>query len=386
MRPLKRLQRLQRSHDRGAVSVVVAITLVFVLVPMTAFVINAGSLYLARQNAQNGADAAALALAKACATAQPECTTDVAGTDLSPLVSANVNPGSAELSAPPCIQRDGTVCAEHDLTTLADCPYPLPASLDGVQVRARADIELPFPFLEGPSDGRADTCASAAWGPLGSHTASVPITISECGWEAQGGDAQAAPGGSGYGYGGDGMPPWPAQDKELTVVTTGDSNTCLVDGRTANGGFSWLVANGCQTQVSNGEWVNGDPGNNLECPDITDYLGKTILVPVYDCAVVSKTGAPSGTPSGMPSCNIEDYKGGGSNVWYHIKGWASFYLSGWSFSGNRQASILTGNTSCGGNGNSQRCLFGWFTKNTLSDGEIDPTAPEFGVSVIEMTG
>jgi Flp pilus assembly protein TadG len=60
--------------DRGAVAVIVAILLAGgVLLGFLALVIDVGELYLERQQLQSGADSAAIALARACATATQDC-------------------------------------------------------------------------------------------------------------------------------------------------------------------------------------------------------------------------------------------------------------------------------------------------------------------------
>ncbi len=63
--------------DRGAVAVIVAILLGGgVLLGFLALTVDVGALYLEHQQLQSGADSAALAVAKACATNAPQCTDD----------------------------------------------------------------------------------------------------------------------------------------------------------------------------------------------------------------------------------------------------------------------------------------------------------------------
>ena len=60
--------------DRGAVSILVALLIsAGVIVGLLAMVIDGGRLYTERRLVQNGADAAALAVARACALGDPAC-------------------------------------------------------------------------------------------------------------------------------------------------------------------------------------------------------------------------------------------------------------------------------------------------------------------------
>ena len=63
-----------RRDDGGAVATVVAILLAGgVLLGFLALVVDVGQIYVEREELQTGADAAVLAVAKACATAAPAC-------------------------------------------------------------------------------------------------------------------------------------------------------------------------------------------------------------------------------------------------------------------------------------------------------------------------
>src|ERR1043165_3858879 len=63
------VDRRRRPGERGAVAVTVAILLGGgVLLGFAALVVDVGQLYAEREELQSGADAAALAVAKACAT------------------------------------------------------------------------------------------------------------------------------------------------------------------------------------------------------------------------------------------------------------------------------------------------------------------------------
>src|SRR5947208_3628329 len=70
---------LRRGHDRGAVAGLVAVLLsTGVLLGMAALSVDVGQLYAERRQVQNGADAAALAVAVSCA-ASTTCTSSTGG-------------------------------------------------------------------------------------------------------------------------------------------------------------------------------------------------------------------------------------------------------------------------------------------------------------------
>ena len=65
----------RRPDDRGAVATVFTLLLAGgVLLGVMALVVDVGQIYVERSELQSGADAAALAVARACATDAPECT------------------------------------------------------------------------------------------------------------------------------------------------------------------------------------------------------------------------------------------------------------------------------------------------------------------------
>src|SRR5262245_24182109 len=65
-----------RQDDRGAVAPTVAVLLASgVLLGSLALVVDVGQIYVERQDLRSGADAAALAVGKACALGLPQCQT-----------------------------------------------------------------------------------------------------------------------------------------------------------------------------------------------------------------------------------------------------------------------------------------------------------------------
>ena len=73
----------------------------------------------------------------------------------------------------------------------------------------------------------------------------------------------------------------------------------------------------------------------------------------------------------------------GSNGEYHIKGYAAFYLTGYSINGLfKEKSLKTGSFPCGG---SESCISGFFVSGELvAGGTIG--GPSMGVTVISVIG
>ncbi|MEI2766484.1 MAG: TadE/TadG family type IV pilus assembly protein [Dermatophilaceae bacterium] len=411
--------------ERGAVATLVAVLLAGgVIIGMLALSIDVGNIMWERRQLQNGADAASLALAQTCAKDATKCAPG-AVTDLTPLVNANAADGLQQFDTHPgtvnglCARGANSaglpVCASAtstaDVTALADCP-PLPTWLTGaagsatkyveVYTRTRStaadDTILPGFFsqaLVGAPQASVSACARAAWGPAGPTNAIVlPLVISECDWKAQTGYTgpgtavyPAAPQGAWPGY--DNLAgstrPWPAASVQHAVYSKGNPTPCDTSspGGTAPGGFAWLDtiphAN-CLAQVSSG-WAHGDTGADVECSytELSQYWGRTVMVPVFDCL----TSAPV-TITSSTNCN----SGVGNNTYYHISGYASFYLSGWWLNPNKHASVRPpGGYQCG---NPDRCLFGWFTQDLVEDAPIVPPppggTPNYGLTSVQPAG
>jgi hypothetical protein len=126
----------------------------------------------------------------------------------------------------------------------------------------------------------------------------------------------------------------------------------------------------CQAQISSNDWAQIDTGSSAPngCTSVVSGLRGTVInLPVFDCLVRSAS-QPTGGISGYPDCTGNS--GGGNNSWYHVVGWAKFYLTGYKIGGSQQAaSLLTGSVPCTGG---DRCLSGWFVSGTLDAPSIVP--------------
>jgi Flp pilus assembly protein TadG len=395
--------RRRRNREKGAVATIVTVLLAGgVMMGMLALSVDIGSIMNERRQLQNGADAASMALAQMCAVNDPNCSDANAATAVKPLANANAKDQLSSISS---ICASGvptiTTTCEAGGAELSKCP-PVPGSLPAgtpyVEVKTRTEttsgntVLTPFArMLTGSSGTTVTSCARAAWGPGGPNSAAVlPLTMSECDWANQVGypgatNYPAPPDGAWPGYSNtDSRPDWPAS--EDTVWSKGNDTTCDTSspGGTAPGGFAWLdgMLGSCSATVTDSTWIHGDTGAD-GCPDalFRALLGTVIYVPVFDCEMASN---PGRDPVATDDCN----SGRGNNTYYHITGFAAFYLSGWRLTHGTQNSIRPPNALCG-SGNSDRCLSGWFLKDLIPAGQfIPPTSgnPNYGLTVVNPAG
>ncbi len=381
--------RRLRNDDSGAVATIVAILLsTTVLLAVAALTVDMGQLYAERREIQNGADAAALALAQSCARAESACNT--AGS------ASAMAADYADVNA-----KDGTtavteVCVRKGASTLGSCSGSsghwtdcLPSAPPGdyVQIRTRtrmADGTTLYPrsFSRALTGFAGDpgtpvvACARANWGGVAAAASSVALTFSLKEWECMtgGGTTYAPP------------PPYPATgivsslapyEKVLkfhTVTTSACPAAEAISGPSGwnlPGGFGWLddTSGTCSAYVSSGGTVGdhtGAPASGV-CKAALEAAWtsrKVLYLPVFD--------GVTGTGNGL----------------YHIKGYAAFVLTGYRFPGSggtsTRSSWVTGSPPCGP---PNTCISGFFTE-ALVDASAVPTAggPSMGASVVGMVG
>lgn len=288
---------LIREKERGAIAVLVALLMV-VLLGFAAIAVDEGMLYSQKAQMQNGADAAALAIAQDCAKRGTTlCVPAAPGTALQ-LAKANTNSGMADAPAP-SFPSPGTVV----VTTAAK-----DAQGSGVQ--------LLFARVFGLS--RADVAASstAKWGSPSGLTTALPVAFSECQFDLSG---------------------------TVQLLPLHGTTTCVSDspsGQIIPGGFGWLTPDdstvcGSTVTIANPavSSKNGDsmPNQQLCKPAFTALEGQTVLLPVFDSIDASGN--------------------------FHIKGFAAFQILGFNFPG--QAWNNTGTPGCKG---SCKGIIGKFVK------------------------
>ena len=166
-----------------------------VLLGFLSLVVDVGRIYVEREELQTGADAAALAIAKACATGNPACATPESLLDLAQnYANANSSDGVSKVSGV-CGRSTGAValpaCGDP-AGNLTDCLGGEPA--DGPYVEVRVATELPDGSLvlpplfaqtmagNGGFDGASvGACARATW-QTPADTPVIGLAISTCEW------------------------------------------------------------------------------------------------------------------------------------------------------------------------------------------------------------
>ncbi|MBP2416019.1 pilus assembly protein TadG-related protein [Microlunatus capsulatus] len=270
--------------ERGAVAVVVALVLV-PLMGLAAFGVDVAGMWSEHQQLQNGADAAALAIAQNCGAGA--CGTP--GSTAQRLVTANhVGPGATASAA---------------------------TSAGQVTVQAAATRRHLFAPVIGVDSSELSARATASWGSPDGGTAVLPLTFSWCEWLQQTGGGQ------------------PSSTVERTIYFTKSSGTTCTgpSNNVVPGGFGWLTTDGgtCQSSSSRVGLLYSDPGNAVPSgcspSSFSSLQGKTVLLPVFDQAGDT-----------------------GSNAFYHVYGYAAFTITGYDFVGrySYNAKSCKGNDHC----------------------------------------
>jgi Flp pilus assembly protein TadG len=369
------LQLLGRD-DRGAIGVLVGVLIGGgVLLGMGALVIDVGQLYQNRAELQNGADAAALAVARSCAlgTCAPSLAAQFATANASKLTggaaAVSLVCGSGSLGA--CPASTGAI---------TDCPAAPPAGSNYVDVhtatKTSGGSSLLPPVLartllgnSGYQGSTVNACAQAQWGaPIGGAN-TIAFTISACSWYqyTSSGTSFAQP------------PPYPpntvppaSADHILYEHGSSGSTTghgCPQDnasGADAAGNFGWTSDSGsCATFINGSGSYNGSTGASAtaDCQTViqNDWANKTVVyVPVY-------------TTIG----------GTGNNTTYSLLGFGAFVITGYHITGSFKASDwLNSANNCTGN---QFCIDGYFTQGLIpATGPLGGT--NLGAVIVKLSG
>ncbi len=312
--------------ERGASAVLVAL-LIVPLVGFAALAVDVAAAYSERQQLQNGADAAALAIAHDCA--------------------------------------DG-VCTESPdgvADDLSDANHEEAGSVRGIPVvdvdMGAGEVTVANPGTQGhwlaPVIGVDSTdvtaSATARWGGPDGGTAVLPLAFSWCEFAKQTGGG--LPSGT------------TARTIYFTKSSPSVAGTPDCTGPSNNivpGGFAWLDTDAgvCGATTEADGTVYSSTGNSVPSPCTPTYIaglvGRTVLLPIF-----------------------EQSGGTGANAWYRIYGYAAFRITGYSFGGQYKSSP----PPCSGN---ERCIRGYFTRYVDSTGDFqyDPDAPDLGGRVAQL--
>jgi Flp pilus assembly protein TadG len=359
------LLRLRRD-ERGVIGVLVALLIGGgVLLGMGALVLDVGQIYQERAELQNGADAAALQVAKSCALGA--CTSSNAGQ----LADGNASSLTGGTEGVTLVCGSGSLGSCPASTgSLTSCQPHTSAGTNFVEVytatqTAGGSTLLPPTFataLLGNASYQGTTvraCAQAVWGAPSAATADA-LTISACEWD------QATQQGTLYAP----APPYSqnplpaASFDQVLTLNPGNGNGCATEpgGADGPGSFGWADATGdCTLQVS-GSSFPGSPGNSTgpHCFEVLQNAWQNqipILVPVY----VSFDG--------------------GANT-FALQGFADFVVTGYNLPGFTAQDWLDPANSCQG---TDYCVTGYFVQGVVpATGTLSGTY--LGASIIELTG
>jgi Flp pilus assembly protein TadG len=356
-----------RRDERGVVAVIVAIALgAGALTGLGALVIDLGQLYQERAELQNGADAAALAVAKSCALGA--CTPGVAGQ----LADDNASSLTGGTEGVTLVCGSGSLGGCPGSTgSLTSCPAAPRAGTNFVEVytatRTASGSTLLPPLFAGTllgSSYRGSTvraCAQAEWGPPSAAT-TVALTISACEWDQstdQGTLFASAPPYS--------QNPVPAASfDQVLTLDPGNDTGCATEpgGADGPGTFGWAAdaTGNCALPVT-GPTFPESAGTLVTAACLTALQNAQqhqipILVPVY----VSVNTAVNT---------------------YALKGFADFVVTGYNLApGFFEPDWLNAANTCGG---TDYCLTGYFVQGVIPSTGIF-TGPSLGASVIDLTG
>ncbi|WP_035760541.1 pilus assembly protein TadG-related protein [Paenarthrobacter nicotinovorans] len=335
-----RLRAGSGSDERGAATIVVA-GLMVVLLGFAALAIDVGALYAEKAQLQNGADAAALAIATDCAGGS--CGNSTATANNFANNNANDNSSGSTVTFP----ASTTV---RVVTNARD------------QGSSANSFSLYFARVLGMDTATVGAAAEASWGAPSAAT-TLPWTVSECVFKKYLSPTQLASLNSTGNFSGDPTP--------THILLRYDENAPTAPGCAAQngyqpGGFGWLVTtSGCATDISVNATVNGQTGNHFPNAKACNSVLATImdepaLIPLFKTAT-----------------------GNGSNAQYTLIGFAAFQVTGYKFSGS-DAVLDPKAPDCTGN---CRGLQGYFSRFvSLEEGSKPSTGiPNYGASVVSLT-
>lgn len=328
--------------ERGAISVLVALLMV-ALLGFAALAIDVGMLHSEKAQLQNGADAAALGIAQACAKTPDSALCSTSSSIASELTNQNSLDGLGHVQSVALSANRVTV------TTSA-------------KEAGRSDnrVSLLFAQALGISSAEVGARSGARWGSPISGAAPFPLAFSICQVQGQVGGAMQLLQSHG--------------DNANPDCNYGPS------GAAVPGGFGWLDRSPgqCGAFVSVAQLSGSDPGNNA--PNICDSVmtawadelqaGQkvTLLLPVFN-----------------------KVNGTGTSAEYNIVSFAAYDLLGWRLKGGNSTpdvfrSTVTEASSTVSCGNDCRGIIGKFIKYvSLADGfELGPVDSS-GLTIVHPT-
>ena len=310
-------------RDDGAVIVLVAILVAAgVVTGLLALVADVGQLYAERRVVQNGADAAALAIAQHCAEGDAECADQMAAGSVAVTYSGANAPDEVTGVRETC-GTDGLGECSSLMDAWWDC-QPIPDEINHF-ARVRTATENPdgtdflVPFFAGVGSEdpapelRTGACSQAAWGPASSAPVLFPILLPVCpglpvGSAVTVSEFTPSDPDDACEFGGDSFAPvtngFAFGDFDGTAKFSGQSQNCTEPVPVAIG--DWI-----HRETSEAQWCGTSSANITEA--LSAMLNTEFIVPVV--------GARDGT-------------GIGTSAQFQVMGFRSFEFLGFKLKGN----------------------------------------------------
>jgi hypothetical protein len=385
----RRLTGLRDDGGRGAVAVIVTVLIGSgVLLGMAALVVDVGQIYQNRAELQNGADAAALAVAKSCAAgACPASATTYAATyatlNASKLTSSQAN---VDFVCGVAGVHGGLTVGSGKCPVKKVCPPNPPDGRNYVDVETSTLMPggsrlLPPVFagtLAGTHTGSTVyACAQAQWGGPAT-TSGIALTISACTWDQMTSVGTGTPGTPGTTYAQ--PPPYPPNSippssLDQVIYLKGDgggTGSCSTEpnGAAAAGNFGWTDDTGsCQSAIG-GSTYGGNPGNSVSknC--------KSVLTQII------QNGAQNPAVFNVPIYQKVSLQG--QKATYTLQGVDGFVITGFNFPGAKleMDDWMTHKAPCG---SPDSCISGYFVHQIdLIPGGLGNS--DLGFDIIKLTG
>jgi hypothetical protein len=296
-----------------------------VLLGAAAFTVDIGAVYAERAQLQNGADAAALAIAQNCAAGSCGNTQTTAQN----LANLNSNDHASN------VRVDLPLLNSVHVTTTTRNGIGGPGALP-----------LTFAPVLGVKTATVSAGATARWGSPATGPVDLGLTFAPCVFQLTGGVQVIGIAGSG-----------------INVCTT-----LSPSGKILPGGFNWLAdpTGTCSSQASTSTGAtSGSTGVSISsaCSSrLSALVDHVVMLPVYGDAL-----------------------GTGSGAIYKITGWAAFKLLGWNFVGSGGSAVNNKTypgATCSGN---CKGLIGQFIRFVSLDTRFTTGGPNLGASVVTLT-
>jgi len=374
-----------------------------------ALTLDVGNINADRRQLQNGADAAVLSAAADCAKTTCPASGDAG---LANLANKNAADGATKIARVDgqgpavCGSGPGLVAcpssAAPNTGNLQECPaVTIPSAATGyVRVytqtlnASRTQTLLPYSFgaaLAGAGSGaNQQTCAAAAWGPAGVAPI-LPFTFSMCEWyhdTYQDTDPNDLVPPANY------APFRPVDDNKnnpwehaVALNSAPDAGCTAWQNHDFPGGFGWLDYDPATCKILDpiNNWYAGDTGvgaGNQCGAKIQAAVGHVVYLPVFDCADDDQRRLPCA--GNLPN---------GTNVWYHVKGAAAFFLTGVEITGQLNKSLpgypksaAKAECKADASGN-KKCLYGWFLSDLVDPSAgLDGGALDLGIKAVQVIG